>query len=238
MAKSTKGKGTANGNRPTRGAGQGGGTALGLIIGLVVGLGIAVVVALAITKTPMPFSSRATKAERPEVAVDRGADPNKPLYGNREPAHAAAASPAPAPAPENSAAPPVNPTQPQADAVVIPGGQDQGSGKAPIVEKSTNAKKTDNATARKPAAGGSEAADARYTYYLQAGAFRGRTDAENTRARLALLGFEAQVSERQTDNGTMYRVRVGPFDRLEEMNRTRSRLTDDGVDAAVVRVPR
>ncbi|MGN6701343.1 MAG: SPOR domain-containing protein [Burkholderiaceae bacterium] len=235
MTKRTKGPGNSKGSK--KAAGQGGGTVLGLIIGLVVGLGIAVVVALAITKTPMPFSSRSTKAERPEVAVDKGADPNKPLYGNREPAHAGV--PAAAPVPENSAAPPASPNQPPVEAVVIPGAQESGAeGKAPIVEKSTNAKKADNGAAPKAGPSGGEAADAKYTYYLQAGAFRGRTDAENTRARLALLGFEAQVSERQTDNGTMYRVRVGPFERIEEMNRMRSRLSDEGVDAAVVRVPR
>ena len=34
---------------------------------------------------------------------------------------------------------------------------------------------------------------------------------------------------------TFYRVRVGPYGQLEDMNRVRSRLADNGVEASVVR---
>jgi cell division protein FtsN len=53
--------------------------------------------------------------------------------------------------------------------------------------------------ARGPAVTGRRAAAAaagEYIYYLQAGAFRDMSDAENTRAKLALLGFEAAISDR------------------------------------------
>ena len=59
-----------------------------------------------------------------------------------------------------------------------------------------------------------------------------------TAAKLALLGFEARISERPSDNGTLYRVRVGPFGQLDTMNRMRGKLTDNGVDVAVVRTPK
>lgn len=78
--------------------------------------------------------------------------------------------------------------------------------------------------------------DDKYLYYLQAGAFRGKADAESMKAKLALLGFEANVSERQADNGTLYRVRIGPFNQMETMNRVRGKLSDNGVDVAVVRI--
>lgn len=78
--------------------------------------------------------------------------------------------------------------------------------------------------------------DDKWLYYLQAGAFRGKADAESMRAKLALLGFEANVSERQADNGTLYRVRIGPFNQMETMNRVRGKLSDNGVDVAVVRI--
>jgi cell division protein FtsN len=61
------------------------------------------------------------------------------------------------------------------------------------------------------------------------------TEAENTRARLALLGFEAAVTDRNTDNGLLHRVRVGPFGGLEAMNRVRAKMAENGVDVAVVR---
>jgi len=78
--------------------------------------------------------------------------------------------------------------------------------------------------------------DDKWIYYLQAGAFRGRPDAESMKAKLALLGFEATVSERQADTGALYRVRIGPFNQMETMNRVRDKLSDNGVDVAVVRI--
>ena len=76
----------------------------------------------------------------------------------------------------------------------------------------------------------------KWAYYLQAGAFRAKADAESMKAKLALLGFEASVSERQADTGTLYRVRIGPFNQMETMNRVRGKLSDNGVDVAVVRI--
>ena len=50
--------------------------------------------------------------------------------------------------------------------------------------------------------------------------------------------FEAKVTERTADSGVLYRVRIGPFEHAESMNRTRSKLSDNGVDAAIVRIPK
>ncbi|MFD2274115.1 SPOR domain-containing protein [Undibacterium arcticum] len=61
---------------------------------------------------------------------------------------------------------------------------------------------------------------------------------KNTRAKLALLGFEAQISERPSDSGSLYRVRIGPFGQIETMNRIRGKLSESGVDVAVVRSPK
>ena len=76
------------------------------------------------------------------------------------------------------------------------------------------------------------------TYYLQAGAVREINDAEATKAQLALMGVAATIAERKSELGTLYRVRVGPFSEIEAMNRARLRLSDNGVDAAVVKVPK
>jgi cell division protein FtsN len=81
-----------------------------------------------------------------------------------------------------------------------------------------------------------EAAPAAGGIYLQVGAFQKKVDADNLRARLAMLGFEAGVLETEVpDKGTMHRVRVGPFANPEEMNRARSQLSQQGVPATVVR---
>jgi cell division protein FtsN len=80
------------------------------------------------------------------------------------------------------------------------------------------------------------AAEDKWTYYLQAGAFRERADAEGERAKLALQGYEATIQERVSETGTLYRVRLGPFTELDAMNRVRGKLTENGIDVAVIRV--
>jgi cell division protein FtsN len=73
--------------------------------------------------------------------------------------------------------------------------------------------------------------------FLQAGAFGKATDAENLKARLAMLGHEANVLEVEVpDKGKMHRVRVGPYATPEEMNRARGQLSQNGIPATVVRV--
>lgn len=219
---------------------QTGGTLLGFIFGLIIGLAIAVVVAILITKTPTPFTNKTTKPERTsEVATTPTAsatnplpDPNRPLYGNKE-----AAKPVVPAIPDVNTNADANPTTPNTSAekkldALIAKAQDKS---APIVDKSTadKTKKTagDIAEAKTKAA----TTDENWSYFLQVGAFREQTDAENAKARLALLGFEAKISERQADTGSLYRVRIGPFGQLETMNRIRGKLSDNGVDAAVVR---
>ncbi|MFN4148609.1 MAG: SPOR domain-containing protein [Rhodocyclaceae bacterium] len=72
--------------------------------------------------------------------------------------------------------------------------------------------------------------------YLQVGAFQKKSDADNLRARLAMLGFEAGVTQVEAPGkGSMHRVRVGPFGSMEELNRTRAQLSEQGVQTTVVR---
>lgn len=75
-------------------------------------------------------------------------------------------------------------------------------------------------------------------YYLQAGAYKNSTEAEGMRAKLALLGYEASISEMISQNGTLHRVRIGPFTQAEAMNRTRAKLAENGVEAAVTKMPK
>ena len=206
---------------------QQGGTLLGLVIGLIIGLAIAVIVALAITRTSFPFINKRGAQPAAEPAGGQISDPNKPLYGNK----AAAKEAAKDFVREPEAAAPVQ-IQPEARA------DSKLENKVPVVEKSTAEKSSAEKPKAADAAPKADAVDDKFTYFLQAGAFREQADAENAKARLALLGVEARISERASDNGTLYRVRVGPFGQLETMNRMRSKLSENGVDVAVVRSPK
>ncbi|HET9403127.1 MAG TPA: SPOR domain-containing protein, partial [Burkholderiales bacterium] len=78
---------------------------------------------------------------------------------------------------------------------------------------------------------------ARETFFLQAGAFQGATDADNLKARLALLGVEATIQTTTLpDKGVWHRVRVGPYTSVEELNRTRETLRRNGVQTALIKV--
>lgn len=209
---------------------QAGGTILGLIIGLIIGLGIAVMVAITIKNTPLPFVDRLGKTDR-SAASGPVPDPNKPMYGNREPARNAAKA-------FNKKTEEVPPADSQAIVTSVKSEETKKAvpankieGKAPVEDKSTSAVVPGDKIV-------SDKSEEKFAYFLQAGAFLERIDAEHMKARLALIGFSANITERKSETGTLYRVRIGPFSQQETMNRVRTKLTDNGVDAAVVRMPR
>ena len=75
------------------------------------------------------------------------------------------------------------------------------------------------------------------TYLLQAGSFRSRKQADQLRARLALLGLETSIQTVSVDSSqTWHRVRVGPFSNLRELNDARALLKKNGVDAILIRL--
>ena len=229
---------------------QRGGTVAGVIIGLIVGLVIAVWVAMTIMKTPLPFVDKLGKQTQP--AGDLG-DPNKTLPGGarerRERLDDAEpiAPPKPAAKPQKNETAPASST-PAAATVSNPAPSEKSrtdkpaSAAAAATAAPTSTAPASSATspaappsaAQAPSPAGTQG----FTYYLQAGAFRELNDAESTKAKLALMGVAATIAERKSELGTLYRVRVGPFSEIEAMNRARVRLSDNGVDAAVVRVPK
>lgn len=72
-------------------------------------------------------------------------------------------------------------------------------------------------------------------YLLQVGSFRSHEQAEQQKASLALLGVTARIEEVDIDSETWHRVRIGPFDELDELNDTRSHLKDHGVDTVLLK---
>lgn len=238
---------------------QGGGTFLGIVLGLIVGLAIAVVVALYITRTPAPFVSKSgTPSPTSDTSANQPAfDPNRALAGKTpgQPVPQAAQPAPPNTAPGQSSqqsqssgmlgepqiveVPPAGsaaqgPAQPQA-----PGTKNAASAPAAKPAPSTSgvgAQAKANGGPNAPQGAKPSAAEANNTgYFLQVGAYKTEQDAEQQRARLALQGFESKVTQRDAGGITYYRVRVGPFAKFDDMNSVRQRLSDAGVDTAVIR---
>jgi cell division protein FtsN len=89
--------------------------------------------------------------------------------------------------------------------------------------------------APKPAA--AAPAPAAEALFLQAGAFQKPADADNLKARLALMGVEASVQQvTLPEKGVMHRVRIGPYANPDEMAKARTLLAQNGIQASVVRV--
>ena len=80
-------------------------------------------------------------------------------------------------------------------------------------------------------------ASAKEAFFLQAGAFQSASDADNLKARLALLGVEATIQTTSLpDKGVWHRVRVGPYVSVEELTRTRDTLKQNGLETSLIKV--
>ena len=74
-------------------------------------------------------------------------------------------------------------------------------------------------------------------FFLQAGAFQNAPDADNLKARLALLGMEATIQTTASpDKGVWHRVRVGPYTVIDDLNRARNTLKQNGVETTLIKV--
>ncbi len=79
--------------------------------------------------------------------------------------------------------------------------------------------------------------DSKDIYFLQAGSFQNPADADNRKAQLAILGFEAAVEPvNLPDKGTWYRVRLGPYTKIDEINKMRSTMAANGIDVSLVKI--
>ncbi len=73
-------------------------------------------------------------------------------------------------------------------------------------------------------------------YWLQAGAFSDEKEADNLRAKIALTGLEASVRPvSSSGKGKLYRVRLGPYQSVDDANRIKAVLSQNGVEAAIIR---
>jgi len=214
---------------------QRGGTILGFILGLLVGLGIALGVALYVTKVPLPFmnkgQTRGADQNDAESKKNKDWDPNALLSGKP-----AAKAPAPELPPAESqppliSVPPAGPAAPgvappvPAPAAATPKAEDKAAASADPLGALAKAK---SGNAEPP----------QTAFYVQVGAFRTPEDAQAQRAKLALTGVDAKVTEREQGGRPLFRVRVGPFEKMEEAERAKDKLDKAGNDTALVKVQR
>jgi len=186
---------------------SGGSTLLGVFIGIILGLALAAGIAVYINKTPIPFLDKARPADKASTSKPGAATPNL------------AETLKPAPAKTDG-------DKPRFDFYKILPGQEE-----PVSEQQIKQAAKD---AAKAAADGKDLKD---IYLLQAGAFQNPADADNLKAKLALLGLEASVEPTNlAEKGVWYRVRIGPYTRIDDLNRTRSTLAQNGIEATLVKV--
>ena len=231
---------------------QRGGIILGIIIGVLVGLGAALAVAVYVTKVPVPFVNKSppkvTDQDAAEAKKNKDWDPNTPLYG-KNPAKASPAA---------SGAVTVDPSTVIAPATGLSSAKGTATAKAAVAASAAKADKKANTpddlktsadplgdlakaktkTATAAAAGSTSSGADPFTYFVQAGAYRTTEDAEAQRAKLGMLGMDAKITEREQSGRTVYRVRVGPFDKKDDAEKTKDKLDGGGLDTALVRTQR
>jgi len=216
---------------------QTGGTIVGFIVGVIVGLGAALAVAVYVTKVPVPFlnkgGGRTADMDAAESQKNKNWDPNSPLYGKNpaRPATPAVAAAASAPASATTPASPAPEVRAAASAPK-PGASKPEAAKA---ETKPGADPLGDLAVAKAAAKGNVDP---FDYFVQAGAFRTQADADAQRAKLAMMGWEARVSEREQNGRAVFRVRVGPFTKRDDAEQLKEKLDGAGLESALVRVQR
>ena len=192
---------------PSRKSGFGG-TLFGIFIGVALGLSLAAAVAFYLMKAGNPYVS-ATPAREParDVAKDSPRSGRADATGEK----------------------------PRFDFYKILPGVEEPRVPKPGAQDKTVAKVDERASQADKAAP-EKAAKAPERFWLQAGSFSTESEAENLRARLALAGWEAAIQPVSLpDKGQRYRVRLGPYDNTDELNRMKSELAKRGFDAAVIK---
>lgn len=180
----------------------------GILLGIVMGLTIAGGIAwFVLKKNPVP-----TPPAKEQLQTGKSATSEKPVVGR--PAAAGTASGAG----ENKAR--------FEFYKELTGKPETGTGKAPDRQV---------AVIQKPAAT-VKPADTATVYFLQEGAYTNADDAEKVKAKLALIGMEANVQPANIpDKGVWYRVRLGPYKNSTEMNEALATLKLNGLNAAPIK---
>lgn len=73
-------------------------------------------------------------------------------------------------------------------------------------------------------------------YLLQAGAFEASGQAEELKAKIALLGVGARVESARIGGRTVFRVRMGPYGSASELAEAKRKLEGGGLSALAIKV--
>lgn len=194
-----------------------GGTLIGIFIGLLIGVIFALGVAWYINRTPIPFLGNG------KLSADKSGENVVQPGQNQTPQNVPGSGPVALPGkPGDKAAERQASDKPRFDFYKILPEGDQGT---PTPAPSNQAVPPNSASANQD------------KLYLQVGSFQNPADADNLKAKLALMGLEASVQQVNiADKGLLHRVRVGPYAAAEEMNSVRSQLAQNGIQATVVKI--
>lgn len=204
---------------------SGGGTLLGVFIGLALGIAIAATVGLYVTGGWKAYQQqvarhRESREAAREPAKSAKAEADRPRFDFYKIL----------PGGDDAKATPAKP--PPADRTLVDKAAQASLNRVPV-DASPSADRTKTVDPVAPVEPGTKAPD---RFWLQAGSFSNEPDAENLRARLALAGWEAQMQQGTLpDKGIRYRVRLGPYDNVSELNRIKGELARRGFDVAVIR---
>jgi cell division protein FtsN len=190
-----------------------GSSVLPFALGLTLGLVIAAAIAMFVTGAPVPF-------------VDRGILSSQ----NSERLPTTAPIPrvqAPPPEPLVESAPTAKPS------ALAEGSKQDRPATAPVAGEPESPGGQAAQELKPQAAPASSAAS---QFFLQVAAFKSADEAEQMRVRLAFMGFEAHILETKKDETVFFRVRLGPYRNFEELNRAKSSLSQNGLEATVVRL--
>lgn len=206
----------------------------GIIAGVLLGLVVAAAVAVYVTKSPVPFVDRASRGPDPSIPNPALApDPNRALYGRD-----AAAGMAPSGANIAVAPPAVTGTPEDARSSSQERPTDTLGQLMATLSNTPDANTP--VSSQKPKAASAPPKSTIPTspagrYVLQVGAFRVAEDAEALKARLTFLGFDVNLQQAMVNGVLVNRVRVGPYAKLDDMNRARARLGENKIESNVIR---
>jgi cell division protein FtsN len=193
-----------------------GGTLIGMFIGLVLGMGAAAGVVWYMNKSPLPFVDK-SPAPRAEAQVAANGQPAQPMALPGKPGD---------PIPEKRFQ----------FYDILPGKTDAVPEKtepAPALKEVVNKdapKKEERKEEKKEAP-----KESKQALFLQAGSFSTANDADNQKAKLAFMGVEAVVQQVMVQDKTYFRVRVGPYNQIDELNKVRAELAKAGVESALAK---
>ncbi|TDR80157.1 cell division protein FtsN [Paludibacterium purpuratum] len=210
---------------------------MGVIIGLIVGVAAVVGVVMYFSKAGTPFtnlqklertasgtaSSTPTQILSPGITLNDASSADGPVEA--PPAQPARQQAASQPAPSAAAPSATTPAKPAASA----NGKDKSGQRFDFYKILPGQVEAVTADGNAPA--GAHADNGIKKPYLQLGAFQNQDDADNLKAKLALIGVEATIQSADVPGkGIVHRVRVGPFATQADADRIRSLLKQNGIE--------